>query len=71
MKQNHNKQYLLLQTVAIKQSKLVGMEILWGIDLTACSVSFALSLTAQVSPNLWVSNLQDSLLSYSSSLEIT
>lgn len=65
---NCNKLYLLLQTVPIKQNKLVEMEILWGTDPTACNVSSALSLTAQVSSNLWVSNLQDSLLSSGSNL---
>lgn len=63
---NCNKQSLLLQTVPIKQSKLVEMEIVWGSELTACSVSSALCLTAQVSLKLWVTNFQDSLLSYGS-----
>lgn len=43
----NKKGYLPLQTVPIKQNKLVEVEILWDTDLTACSVSSALSLTAQ------------------------
>ena len=45
----NKKNYLLLQRIPIKQSKLVEVEIQWGSDLIACNVSAALPLITQLS----------------------